>query len=376
MALSQCKPAATKADSRLRQQCQEIYRRLQTYFILAVQAGLAAALAWLAARTLLGGEDPTFAPAAAVGVIAAAIGNHARRAVELVAGVGLGILVGDVLIGLLGTGAWQTGAIVFVAIAVAAAVRGTGALMAQAGGTGVLVATVTPTNPDLELPRTLNALIGGAIGLLVVLVIVPLNPLRTLRRVADPALDTFAKHMTASAQALADGEARAAEELLDEMRAAEPELDRLDEVIIAADEVARHSPLRWRRRRVLTAYSKGAEHMERAFRNSRALVRRIGTALHDNEPVPPDLPAAIELYGEAVRMLHREYLAVEEPVGARERVLAAVREAGKACRQDIGFSGTIIVSQLRTIANDLLRATGVPRDEARRLVRRAAAGHG
>ncbi|MEU7994769.1 FUSC family protein [Micromonospora sp. NPDC049060] len=340
-----------------------------------MQAGLAAALAWLAARTLLGGEDPTFAPAAAVGVIAAAIGNHARRAVELVAGVGLGILVGDLLIGLLGTGAWQTGTIVFVAVAVAAAVRGTGALMAQAGGTGVLVATVTPTNPDLELPRTLNALIGGAIGLLVVLIIVPLNPLRTLRRVADPALDTFAKHMTASARALADGEARAAEVLLDEMRAAEPELDRLDEVIVAAEEVARHSPLRRHRRRVLEAYSHGTEHMERAFRNSRALVRRIETILRDDEPVPPDLPAAIELYGEAVRMLHREYLAVEEPVGARERVLAAVRAAGEACRQDIGFSGTIVVSQLRTIANDLLRATGVPRDEARRLVRQAAAGH-
>ncbi|MGC5333436.1 hypothetical protein [Micromonospora sp. DT62] len=56
-------------------------------------------------------------------------------------------------------------------------------------------------------------------------------------------------------------------------------------------------------------------------------------------------------------------------------MLAAVREAGEAWRQDMGFSGTIVVSQLRTIANDLLRATGVPRDEARRLVRRAAAGH-
>ncbi|WFF04507.1 FUSC family protein [Micromonospora sp. WMMD1076] len=349
---------------------------MQTYFILAVQAGLAAALAWLAARGLLGKEDPTFAPAAAVGVIASAIGNHARRAVELVSGVGLGVLVGDLLIGATGTGAWQTGVIVFVAIAIAAAVRGTGALMVQAGGTGVLVATVSPTNPDLELPRTLNALIGGAIGLLVVLIIVPLNPMRTLRRVADPALGTFAAYMTTAAQALACRDACAADELLDEMRAAEPELDRLDEVVIAADEVARHSPLRWRRRRALAAYSQGVEHMERAFRNSRTLVRRLGTAVREKEPVPFELPAAIELYGEAIRMLHREYLTTKEPVGARERVLAAVREAGKACRQDIGFCGTIVVSQLRTIANDLLRATGVPRNEARRMVRRAAAGYG
>ncbi|SCL73559.1 FUSC family protein [Micromonospora peucetia] len=376
MRVSQCKQSATKADSGLRQTCQKAYRRMQTYFILAVQAGLAAALAWVTARELLGNQDPTFAPAAAVGVIAAAIGNNARRTVELIAGVVLGIAVGDMLIRLLGTGPWQTGTTVFLAIAMAAVVRGTGALMAQAGGTGVLVATVTPTNPDLELPRTINALIGGLIGLLVVLVIVPLNPTRTLRRVADPALDVFARQMTASAEALACGDARAAEELLDRMRAAEQELDRLDEVVVAADEVARHSPLRWRRRRTLAAYRQGVDHMERAFRNSRTLVRRIGTTLRDHEPVPPGLPAAIEHYGEAVRMLHRDYLAAREPVGARERVLVAVREAGEACRHDLGFSGTIVVSQLRTIANDLLRATGVPRDEARRMVRRAAAGQG
>ncbi|RLK25343.1 uncharacterized membrane protein YgaE (UPF0421/DUF939 family) [Micromonospora sp. M71_S20] len=367
--------AEAEVDSRLRRTSRETYRRLQTHLLLAVQAGLAAALAWVAAREVLGNQDSTFAPAAAVGVIAAAIGNRTRRTVELIAGVVLGIAVGDVLIGLLGTGPWQTGVIVFLAIAVAVLVRGGGALMTQAGGTGVLVATLTPSNPDLELPRTVNALVGGVIGLLVVLVIVPLNPLRTVRRVADSALDVFARHLTASAEALARGDARAAEELLDRMRAAEPELDRLSEAVEAADEVARFSPLRWRRRRALRAYRDGVEHMERAFRNSRTLVRRIGTALRDDEPVPPGLPAAVERYGEAVRMLHREFLAAREPVGARERVLVAVWEAGEACRQDMGFSGTIVVSQLRTIANDLLRATGVPRDEARRMVRRAAAGY-
>ncbi|MEH1101780.1 FUSC family protein [Micromonospora sp. CPCC 205561] len=367
-------PAAAEADSRLRRTGREAYRRLQTHLLLAVQAGLAAALAWVAAREVLGNQDSTFAPAAAVGVIAAAIGNRTRRTVELIAGVVLGIAVGDVLIGLLGTGAWQTGVIVFLAIAVAVLFRGGGALMSQAGGTGVLVATLTPNNPHLELPRTINALVGGAVGLLVVLVIVPLNPLRTVRRVADSALDVFARQMSASARALALGDAHAAEEVLDRMRSAEPELDRLREAVEAASEVARFSPLRWRRRRAVRAYRGGVEHMERAFRNSRTLVRRIGTTLRDDEPVPPGLPAAVERYGEAIRMLHREFLAAREPVGARERVLAAVREAGEACRQDMGFSGTIVVSQLRTIANDLLRATGVPRDEARRLVRRAAAG--
>ncbi|MGW5671244.1 FUSC family protein [Micromonospora sp. NPDC003776] len=350
------------------------HRRLRTYLIVAVQAGLAAALAWVVAREVLHNTEPTFAPAAAVGVIAASLGGRTRRTVELVVGVVLGIAVGDLLIAAVGTGPWQTGVIVFLAVAAAVLVRGPGALVTQAGGTAVLVATLTPTSPDLELPRTINALVGGIVGLLVVLVLAPLNPLRTVRRVADPALDGFARELTASADALGRRDARAAEEVLDRMRAAEPELDRLGEVVNAAEEVVRLSPVRWRRRRVLAAYRRGAEHMDRAFRNSRSLVRRIGTTLRDDEPVPADLPAAVAHVAEAVRLLHREFLAAGEPVRARERVLDAVRAAGRACRQDLGFSGTIVVSQLRAVANDLLRATGVPRDEARRLVRRAAAG--
>ncbi|RAO44551.1 uncharacterized protein GAR06_03874 [Micromonospora saelicesensis] len=349
-------------------------QRIRLYLVVALQAGLAAALAWLVARELLGNPEPTFAPAAAVGVIAASLGKRAPRALELVVGVVLGIGVGDLLISLFGTGPWQTGVIVFLAIAASVLVRGTGALMTQAGGTAVLVATLTPTAPDLELPRTVNALVGGVAGLFVMLVLLPLNPMRMVRRSAEPALDLFAREMTASAQALAEADWDGARAVLDRMRDADPQLRQLVAVTTAADEVVRLSPVRWRRRRAIAAYRRGVTHMERAFRNSRGLVRRIGTAVRDEEPVPAALPAAVEHLGESVRLLHREFVAGQEPVQARERVLHAVREAGVACRQDLGFSGTIVVSQLRTAANDLLRATGVPRDEARRLVREAAAG--
>ncbi|EEP74711.1 hypothetical protein MCAG_05038 [Micromonospora sp. ATCC 39149] len=121
-------------------------RRLRTYLIIGVQAGLAAAIAWLIAHEVLGTEEPTFAPAAAVAVIATSLGNRARRTIELLVGVGLGIAAGDLLIAVLGTGPWQTGLIVFLAVTGAAAIRGAGLLMTQAGATAVLVATLTPGN--------------------------------------------------------------------------------------------------------------------------------------------------------------------------------------------------------------------------------------
>lgn len=374
MRIATGKHALTALRGRLVHVTRAVRRRLQTYLIVAVQTGLAATLAWVLARRVLGNQDPTFAPAAAAGVIAAALTRRAPRTVELVVGVLLGIFVGELLIELLGTGPWQTGIIVFLAAAVAAAVRGTGALMTQACGTAVLVATVTPSAPDVEWSRSVNALIGGAVGLLVVLVLAPLHPMRTVRRAAEPALSFFADEMTAAAEALARADVNATEEILGRMRSAGPRLERLSEAVKAAQEVVRFSPVRWRRRRTVAAYGQGVEHMERSFRNSRALVRRIETTLRDEEPVPAALPAAVERFAEAVRTLHRESLAGQKPLQTREQVLNAVREGGQACRQDIGFSGTVIVAQLRTAANDLLRATGVPREEARRMVRRAAAG--
>lgn len=359
--------------ARLVSAARDSYRHLQTYLLVAVQAGLAAALAWVAAREVLGSQQPTFAPLAAVGVIGSALGNRARRAVELIIGVLVGIAVGDLIVAALGTGPWQTGVIVFLAITPVVAARGSGALVVQAGGTAVLIATLTPISPDLELPRTANALIGGAVGLLVVLVLAPLNPVRAVRRVADPALHRFAHELTATATAVSSGDASGAERVLDRMRGADAQLSQIKEVIAAADEVARLSPIRWGRRRVLAAFRQGVEHLDRAFRNSRSLVRRLSAALRDDEPVPAELSVAVEQLGTAIRMLHREFLAAREPVGTRRCVLAAVRHAGAACRKEMGFSGTIAVSQLRLVANDVLRATGLPRDVARRMVRRAAA---
>ena len=147
------------------------HRRLRTYLIVALQAGVAAALAWLVAREVLGNHGTDLRAGRGRRRDRRSLGNRAPRAVELVAGVVLGIGAGDLLISLFGTGPWQTGVIVFLATAAAVLVRGVGALMTQAGGTAVLVATLTPTAPDLELPRTINALVGGASGLFVVLVL-------------------------------------------------------------------------------------------------------------------------------------------------------------------------------------------------------------
>jgi uncharacterized membrane protein YgaE (UPF0421/DUF939 family) len=364
---------------RLRQRSKATVRdrvhRVRISLILAMQAGIAAALAWVIAHEVLGNPEPVFAPIAAVGTLASSVGQRLRRTVELVFGVALGIAVGDLLILALGTGPWQLGLIVLLAIIVAVFLGAGPGGVTQAAATAVLITSLSPSVDDLEFPRVVDALVGGVVGLLVVALLLPLNPLRVVERAARPALDALADELTATSEALANRDAGRAQAALDRLRGIEERMDQLQEALEGGRETATLAPVRWHRRSELTQYVEGAEYINHAVHNSGALVRRAVTALEDDEPVPKTLPRAVALLGEAVRLLHNELSAGTEPEGARERALRAVSEAGRAYDDGVGFSGSVVVAQVRTTASDLIRATGIGRTDANRMVRRAVGSH-
>src|SRR6185436_9411099 len=105
------------------------------------------------------------------------------------------------------------------------------------------------------------------------------------------------------------------------------------------------------------------------------LIRRVNTALGDQEKIPEVLANAIGLLGDAVVLLNEEWADGVEPIAARERALRAVAEAAKAYEEGVGFSGGVIFAQIRSTTTDLLRASGIEYTEAPRLVRRAAGWH-
>jgi uncharacterized membrane protein YgaE (UPF0421/DUF939 family) len=350
--------------------------RLRVSGGLAVQAGLAAALAWYIAHDLLGLKSPVFAPIAAVGTLASSVGQRLRRTIELVIGVALGIAVGDALIIATGVGVWGLGLIVTLAILSATFLGWSAAVVTQAASTGVLLVTVSPSTTNLELSRVLEALIGGVVALAVAALLLPLNPLRVVDRAAEPALDTLARELIEASEALKTRDAGRARLALDHLRAADEELTELKDAIEAGRETAALSPARWGKRAALSRYVESAEYLHRILRNSGALVRRAVTMIEDQEPMPPTLPRAVRLIGEAISVLHYEMSSGLEPEAARERSLRAVSEAGEAYVTGVGLSGSVVVAQVRTIASDLIRTTGLDEheDAANSLVRRAA-GH-
>lgn len=346
-------------------------RRLRGGLLLAAQAGVAAGLSWLIAHDLIGRPRPFFAPIAAVIVLNVSVGQRLRRAIEFVVGVALGILVGDLLIYFIGTGFWQVGATVALAVAASIFLGGGATVIGQAASSAVLIATLAPPQRGIYYPRFIDSLIGGAIGVLVMVLLIQLNPLTLIRKAARPVFDDLVHGLRDCATALEHrrkGEARVA---VAGLGGSEREMAGFRAALADARETAALAPVRWRTRAPLAQYLDAAGHLDDALGNALVLARRAGTVLRDHEPVPELLLDAIRELAGAIGVLRRELAVGEEPVRTRQAAVGAVRTAGDAYRAGLGFSGAVVVAQVRTIGHDLLLASGMPDAEAARAIRAA-----
>ncbi|MFD6563297.1 aromatic acid exporter family protein [Micromonospora profundi] len=348
-------------------------RQWEITLVIAAQAGLAAALAALIAQHFLGSGSHVFAPAAAVGTIATAIGQRARRTFELLAGVALGLIIGDTLRFVVGSGPWQTGLVVALAIATALLVAGKGGpLVGQAGGTAVLITTLAPMESGLEVPRIFDALVGGLVGLVVVALLLPVNPMRVLDRAAAPIFEVLCEQLAELAQAVRDRDSDRTLRVLDQLRGSDDDLGRLHDALSGAEEVVTIAPARWHRRQQFHRYALSASHLERLLLDSRALARWSTTALQYDESIPPELPDAIARLGAAVAQLRTECRGDDAFQNTRTLVEECANLAGRAAASGVRSFGDALVTGLRTAASDLLRATGCEPDDANRIVRGAA----
>jgi uncharacterized membrane protein YgaE (UPF0421/DUF939 family) len=346
-------------------------RRLRTSALPILQCGIAAGGAWLVAHDLVGHAQPFFAPIAAVISLGVSLANRLRRAVELVVGVSLGVLVGDLLIAAIGNGWWQIALVVALAVAVAVFLGGGVLLINQAGASAVLVATLVPPGQLGGLDRCVDALIGGAVGMLVAAAL-PSNPLAPVRRDARALLDELAAVLSGVADALRSRDADAGRRALERARGAQPMTDALRSDLRGGREVTAVSPFYRRRREVLTDYDELARRADYAMRNARVLARRAHASLLDDEPAVPELADVLAELAAAVGRLAAELHRDGDPARARHAVLGVARHA-KVLSVDaaslLGTSERVLVEQVRSIALDLLQATGMGRAEAVRDMR-------
>lgn len=231
-----------------------------------------------------------------------------------------------------GSGAWQLGLVVFLAMAAA-------------------------------------VLIGGAVGL-GVLVAFPGNPVRQAQRAGHVVFAELAGALEDVAAALEARNVAAMREALAPARAAEPAVGRWRQALLAGRETALLSPFHWRDRSRLLAYAAAAEQLELAVRNTRVLPRAGIRAVELDPHIPPELPAAVRRLAEAVRLVEAG-LDQRNTSAAIEAATAAATLATAALASDPDLTAAHVVGQVRATAADLLRALGLEHAEAVDRIRRA-----
>jgi hypothetical protein len=195
--------------------------------------------------------------------------------------------------------------------------------------------------------------------------VLPSDPVGPVRKEARALLDELSAVLAQTGDALRGRDAKAAAAALHRARSSQPLIDELRGALRGGREVTRVSPMLRRRRRVLGKFAELAERADYAMRNARVLVRRTYTALCDDEPAAPELADVLNELATAVDVLTAQLGRDGDRVRAREPVLGVVRHA-RALEETFtpGPSEVVIVAQLRSVALDLLQATGMSRPEA------------
>jgi len=291
-------------------------------------------------------------------------GQRTRRAIELVIGVALGIAVADLMVSALGTSTPVLMLVVALAMSAALLLGGGPLLVSQAGVSAIFVATIE--RPDtVTADRFIDALIGGAVALLVAQVLLPRDPVAQVREAAHALSAKLTLALRETAAALDESDRDRARRALTTARGADPQLADLGDAIDVARETVSMRPPVWRARERLPLYAGALAQLDHAVRNTRVLARRAVSALKRADAAPPPAVAeAVRLLADAVDELVRHLDEPEAETSSRRLALEAARRATAVLEDRNDLQTSALVAQVRSTAYDLLRGSGLTEDEA------------
>jgi uncharacterized membrane protein YgaE (UPF0421/DUF939 family) len=342
--------------------------RLRGRMLAIVQSATAAVAAWYLALLLLPDPRPAFAAIAAVIAVGATHGQRAGRALQLVGGVVLGLTVAVLLIGLIGTGTWQIGVLVVLAMAAAVALGGGELLVVEAGVSAILLVALDPGAAAGFSPnRILEGIIGGVTALAISSIFFPPDPALGPARAAQTMFVELGRVLERIAVALEARDQGTAERALTQAREIDALLRAVEAELATGRETARYTPPRPASRALLERYQRSLPQIDYAVRNTRVLARNVLALVRDRAEVPDALPRAVHDLSLAVWELAAAYDAPSHAEPGRRLAVGAASEAAAVDKRRADV--VLVAGQVRSLAVDLVRATelvgaeGEPQDE-------------
>jgi hypothetical protein len=337
--------------------------RLRGRMLAIMQTAAAAVVAWYLAVLLLPDPRPAFASIAAVIAVGATHGQRAGRAVQLVFGVVLGITVASLVLDLIGTGAWQMGVLVVLAMGAAVALGGGELVVVEAGVSAILLVALDPGAASGFSPhRILEGVIGGATALAISATFFPPDPALGPGRAAQAMFVELGRALERIAGALESRDPGAAERALVDARGIDPLIRSVEAELVTGRETARYSPAPRASRALLDRYERSIPQIDYAVRNTRVLARNVVALVREGDEVPANLHSAVRDLSHAVWELAASY---DAPSHAEPGRALAVRAANEAATVPHERADVVLVGgQVRSVAVDLVRAAELVAEDA------------
>jgi uncharacterized membrane protein YgaE (UPF0421/DUF939 family) len=331
--------------------------RVRTSWWGVVQCAVGGALAWETAVLVLHHPAPFFASVAAIVGLGVSYAQRLRRVLEIALGVAIGVGLGDLLVRVIGRGAWQLGLVVLIAMTAVLLLDGGPLIVNQAALQAVFVVALPPPLGGY-VGRWVDALVGGGVALTVAFV-APADPLPALRDAAAGVATTIARALRESAR---DGDAEAAYQALELGRSTDATLAGWRGSLEAAEEVRLLSPLRRGTARELRAHRRALEAVDHAIRNLRVALRRMVVVVEERGTTDGDaLPDVLDRFAGALFTVPGALRDADGEGGRRLRAAldSVVPTLDPAALSSGGLSATVVVAQLRSAAIDLYAIVGV-----------------
>lgn len=296
-------------------------RRLRAVLWPITQTSVAAGLAWYIAHRLLGEPQPFFAPMTAVVCLSATNLVRARRAGQMIVGVSLGILLGELVAALLGRDAVAIGIAVLFSLCIAVLIgRGffaQGVTFFNQTASAAVLCVVFVHHGKVVNERLIDVLIGGGMALLFSMLLFPANPVVVLRNARAGVLAALHDILTQVVDAMSDPDGRDADWQLPAFDQLHHQLGRLLEARSTARLVSQRAPRRWAARGVVREADHQAAKLGLLAACVLHLARAITPALAQWNP--PDL------YDTIVDLAAGVALADSDPRAAAVHAIAASR---------------------------------------------------
>lgn len=271
-------------------------------------SALAAAISWVVAQHVLGHEMPIFAPISAIVCLAPGLPSHGKQAIGLMAGMAVGILIGEAswLLNPDAATPWlwlvQMVVSVILAMLVASGFGLTAVVPIQAGVSVVLVLATGPQAAGLH--RLIDGAVGVAAGLAFSQFLATPDPVRRLRAAMQSFLNQLAKGMDIAARAVETTDHARASLAERTMAASWADLRALQDVVDQS-----RATMRWSLRGRLVAgpllkvIARQNRHSLHLFAHVLMFAEALHTAIRSGEPAPDALAENIRACADHCRII-------------------------------------------------------------------------